>query len=216
MTDVPNSNFPFERLRVAKRSKGEHLYRVFSMQNRAPLTLFHNSQLVAWTTFEFDSRIVSYEAVNHWFDGQESSLFIAFYVRFPEYDNFFYIPSVEHPDVTEEFEKYSSGVNVRATALARPVPVDKATEFWNRLKMLTVITQHQEKMTKGNLGKFFASSFTTDITVGELIDLPEYPDGEAIACAFELVRQGKFAISNSASELISLNSIISKNKPVRR
>lgn len=216
MIDVPNSSFPFDSLRIAKRPKGEHLYRVFSIQNRSPLTLFHFSQLVAWTAIEFDSRVVSYEVVNRWFDGKDSSLFIAFYVRLPEHDHFFYISNVEHPDTTKAFEKYSNGMNVSATALAKPVQADKSIEFWNRLKMLCVISQHQEKMTQGNLDKFLESSFSTDMTIGELVDLPKYTDGEAVAYAFELIRQGICAISNPASELINLSSTIRKNKPGRR
>lgn len=208
MVDVPNSSFPYEGLRVAKRPKGEHLYRVFSMLNRAPLTFFYFSQLAAWTKFEFDLRIDSYEAVNRWFDGPESSLFIAFYVRFVERDHFFYIPDPKHLDATQAFEKYARGSNVVATPLTTPEPSHKSIEFWNRLKMLSLITQHRERMTKENLDNFCKSIFFKNITIKDLAGLPEYSDGEAVAYAFELIRQGRCSMCGVASELINLNSII--------
>ena len=212
MVDVPNSSFPYEGLRVAKRPKGEHLYRVFSMLNRAPLKFFYFSQLAAWTKFEFDLRIDSYEAVNRWFDGPESSLFIAFYVRFIERDHFFYIPDPKHLGATQAFEKYSRGANVVATPLTTPEPAHKSIEFWNRLKMLSLITQHREKMTKGNLDNFCKSIFFKNITIKDLVGLPEYSDGEAVAYAFELIRQGRCLMRGVASELISFNSIIKLNE----
>lgn len=46
----------------APRPKGAHLFRVFSMKNHCALEMYYRTQLVEWTRFEFDSRLVSFES----------------------------------------------------------------------------------------------------------------------------------------------------------
>lgn len=209
MPDELNSSFPFTGLRVAGRPKGAHLYRVFSMTNRAPMTLFYHGQLVAWTNLEFDRRVISYQAINRWYDGDDFSLFVAFYVRFMERDHFIYIPDERRPEAAQAFEKYAKGLNVVATPIAQLDKPQDEVEFWNKIKMMCVITRFRDKLTARNLTQFSRSLHVRELTIEELECSQEYPESEALAYAFEMVRIGSFSLSKMKDELLNGYSVIS-------
>lgn len=216
MSDVPNSSFPYPALREAERPKGGHLYRVFSLTNHAPMKLFHREQLLAWTMLEFDPAVVSFDAINRWFDHEGGAIYIGYYVRYMEYDCFMYIPNSASMEALKSLEKYAKSFNVRLSPILSEKAPQNDTLFWNRMSMLSVLVSARDKLSSRNLTQFSRSIENCETTIGELEQMPNYVDQEALAYAFELVRKGHFAISGLKDELLQKSSVLRIAKSVKR
>lgn len=216
MSDVPNSSFPYPALREAERPKGGHLYRVFSLTNHAPMKLFHREQLLAWTMLEFDPTVVSFEAINRWFDHVSGAIYIGYYVRYMEYDCFMYIPNPARVEALKSLEKYAKSFNVRLSPMLSEKIPQNDTLFWNRMSILSVLVSARDKLSSRNLAQFARSIENCEVAVGELEQMPNYVDQEALAYAFELVRKGHFSISGLNDELLQKSSVLRVAKSVKR
>lgn len=216
MSDVPNSSFPYPALREAERPKGSHLYRVFSLTNHAPMKLFHREQLLAWTMLEFDPAVVSFEAINRWFDHVSGAIYVGYYVRYMEYDCFMYIPNPTRIESLKSFEKYAKSFNVKISPMLSEKTPQNDTLFWNRMSMLSVLVSERDKLSSRNLSQFSRSIENYGVTIGELEQMPDYVGQEALAYAFELVRKGHFTISGLKDELLQKSSVLRIAKSVKR
>lgn len=216
MSDVPISSFPYPALRGAERPKGGHLYRVFSITNNAPMKLFHREQLLAWTMLEFDPAVVSFEAINRWFDHDSGAIYIGYYVRYVAHDCFMYIPNPARIESLKALEKYAKSFNVRLSPIVSEKSPQNDTLFWNRMSMLSVLVSARDKLLSRNLKQFARSIEGCEVTVGDLDQDPNYVDQEALAYAFELVRKGYFTISGLNDELIQKSSVLRMAKSVKR
>ncbi|MFJ3483281.1 hypothetical protein ACIPL1_07825 [Pseudomonas sp. NPDC090202] len=215
MSNDPNASFPYAGLREAVRPKGGHLYRVFSLTNHAPMTLFYQEQLLAWSMLEFDPAVVSFEATNRWFDHDSGAIYIAYYVRYIDCDCFLYVPNPSRTMAMQALAKYAKSFSVRLSPLMPEKSPFNETLFWNRVNMLSVLVSVRDKLSSRNLKKFASSIRGSEVSVGELERMSAYSNQEAIAYAFELVRIGYFSISSLGDELLSSSSVLKVTRMVK-